>query len=96
MTAVEKALGLIVVVVVVHKQNLKAKEEIVDDFFSFIFLPTTIYTIMIIPFIMLLKKTCLRCGHKWVQRVEHDPVSCPRCKSPYWNRPRKNNIKHEG
>lgn len=41
----------------------------------------------------MMKKHCLRCGHSWIGRVEHDPVSCPRCKSPYWNRPRKNNIK---
>lgn len=35
---------------------------------------------------------CLRCGHKWVPRGEGKgvPTICPRCKSPYWNKPRKN------
>lgn len=33
---------------------------------------------------------CDRCGHKWkvVLKVK-TPVVCPRCKSPYWNMPRK-------
>jgi DNA-directed RNA polymerase subunit RPC12/RpoP len=33
---------------------------------------------------------CERCGHEWVKRetTEGDPVICPKCKSPYWNRPR--------
>lgn len=34
---------------------------------------------------------CDRCGHEWVPRGESDeePRVCPKCKSPYWNRPRK-------
>lgn len=36
---------------------------------------------------------CERCGHKWVPRdmdAEPDgPRVCPKCKSPYWNRPRQ-------
>jgi len=32
---------------------------------------------------------CERCGHKWVPREEGDPRVCPKCKSPYWNSPRK-------
>ena len=32
-------------------------------------------------------KICLRCGHKWIAQVDN-PVSCPRCKSSYWNKPR--------
>jgi uncharacterized protein with PIN domain len=45
---------------------------------------------------------CLRCGHPWVPRgvepIEHakkppepdeEPRVCPKCKSPYWNRPRR-------
>ena len=36
---------------------------------------------------------CERCGHKWVPRdMEGEPDGprvCPKCKSPYWNRPRK-------
>jgi len=33
------------------------------------------------------KKICLRCGNKWIAQKEN-PVSCPRCKSTYWNKPR--------
>jgi len=33
---------------------------------------------------------CERCGHTWVPRVfTVQPAVCPKCKSPYWNRPRK-------
>lgn len=34
---------------------------------------------------------CERCGHVWIPRVyseDKDPVICPRCKSPYWNKPK--------
>lgn len=29
---------------------------------------------------------CLRCHHKWITRVTN-PKRCPKCKSPYWNKP---------
>ena len=33
---------------------------------------------------------CERCGHEWQPRdKEEEPRVCPSCKSPYWNRPRK-------
>ena len=37
---------------------------------------------------------CERCGHVWLPREatkrEHrDPVICPKCKSAYWDIPRK-------
>ncbi len=33
---------------------------------------------------------CERCRHQWVKResTEGDPIICPKCKSPYWNKPR--------
>jgi ribosomal protein L37E len=31
---------------------------------------------------------CLRCGHKWMSYMEH-PIACAKCKTPYWNIPRK-------
>ena len=41
---------------------------------------------------------CERCEHTWISRnlnfnleVEK-PRVCPKCKSPYWNTPRKNGI----
>ncbi len=33
---------------------------------------------------------CERCGHEWIPRKEAEPTVCPKCKNPYWNRPRKN------
>ena len=49
---------------------------------------------------------CLRCGHPWVplglKKVEEgerppdpkeEPRVCPKCKSPYWNRPRRDEAK---
>lgn len=33
---------------------------------------------------------CERCDHEWIPRdAEQEPRVCPKCKSPYWNRPRK-------
>jgi len=32
---------------------------------------------------------CLRCGHRWIGRLETKPVRCPRCQSPYYDRPRQ-------
>ncbi|MCD4740020.1 hypothetical protein K8R43_02370 [archaeon] len=32
---------------------------------------------------------CERCGHEWKPRNEEEPRVCPKCKSPYWNRPKK-------
>jgi predicted Zn-ribbon and HTH transcriptional regulator len=32
---------------------------------------------------------CERCRHKWVPKKEDLPLVCPKCKSPYWNKPRK-------
>lgn len=32
--------------------------------------------------------TCLRCGHTWVPR-QAKVVVCAKCKSPYWDRPRR-------
>lgn len=34
---------------------------------------------------------CHRCGHEWLPRKssKEEPKVCPKCKSPYWDRPRK-------
>jgi hypothetical protein len=32
---------------------------------------------------------CERCQHQWVPREEDYPRVCPKCKSPYWDKPRK-------
>lgn len=38
--------------------------------------------------------SCERCEHSWIPRgaitgEEETPLVCPKCKSPYWNRPRQ-------
>lgn len=30
---------------------------------------------------------CLRCSHEWMSKVK-EPKRCPKCKSPYWNKPK--------
>ena len=33
---------------------------------------------------------CERCTHEWIPKdTSREPAVCPRCKSPYWDRPRK-------
>ena len=32
---------------------------------------------------------CERCGHEWTPRGLKEPKVCPKCKSPYWNVPKK-------
>lgn len=39
-------------------------------------------------FSLLLK--CKRCNHEWRPRFDEEPEICPKCKSPYWKKPRKN------
>ena len=43
---------------------------------------------------------CERCHHKWLPRFKdvdpkHQPQVCPKCKSPYWNKPRQIQIAPE-
>ncbi len=40
---------------------------------------------------VITEKTCLRCGHKWFPRSPEEPKVCGKCKSPYWDRPKKTN-----
>lgn len=37
---------------------------------------------------------CERCNHKWVPRETEYPRVCPKCKSPYWDKPRQTKIKN--
>ena len=30
---------------------------------------------------------CERCKHEWITMTEELPVVCPKCKSPYWDKP---------
>ncbi len=37
---------------------------------------------------------CERCGHEWIPREKKEyPKVCPKCKSPYWDIPRKKPVK---
>lgn len=37
----------------------------------------------------LREQQCLRCDHRWWPRTPSRTLRCPRCKSPYWDRPRR-------
>lgn len=42
------------------------------------------------------KLKCLRCDHTWYQRSPNGPPKVcpnPKCKSPYWDRPRREPLK---
>ncbi|MEM5836300.1 MAG: hypothetical protein QXR09_02075 [Candidatus Aenigmatarchaeota archaeon] len=39
--------------------------------------------------VTLLGYRCFRCKHEWLPRGKNIPKVCPRCKSPYWDRPKK-------
>jgi predicted Zn-ribbon and HTH transcriptional regulator len=41
------------------------------------------------------ERECLRCGHKWVARKLRIRT-CPGCKSPYWDTPRKGGAADDG
>lgn len=36
---------------------------------------------------------CLRCRHKWQKRQRGKPTLCPKCHSPYWDKPRQKGAK---
>lgn len=40
---------------------------------------------------------CERCGHEWVPRNDPDdePRTCPKCRSAYWNRPKKSMMPYD-
>ena len=36
---------------------------------------------------------CLRCEHKWFPRTPNRPGTCPKCKSPYFDKRRRKELK---
>jgi len=32
---------------------------------------------------------CERCEHEWIPRKNSNPIICPKCKSAYWDIPKK-------
>ncbi|MCX6708935.1 MAG: hypothetical protein NTW67_04805 [Candidatus Woesearchaeota archaeon] len=44
--------------------------------------------------VYILGNKCYRCGHTWIPRnIEERPAVCPKCKNPYWAKPRKKETK---
>lgn len=37
---------------------------------------------------IIIKVKCNRCQSEWYPRTTDEPKRCPRCGSPYWNKPR--------
>ena len=45
--------------------------------------------------ILIMGHKCYRCGHEWKPYdINEMPRVCPKCKSPYWDRPKKENDKN--
>ncbi len=44
------------------------------------------------PKITLNGYSCIRCNYKWFPRSKSKPKVCPKCKSAYWNTPRRRDI----
>lgn len=39
--------------------------------------------------ILVLGNKCYRCSHEWLSSNKNQvPKVCPKCKSPYWDRPK--------
>ena len=39
--------------------------------------------------VLILGNVCFRCGHKWLPyNIEEQQKVCPKCKSPYWDKPK--------
>lgn len=53
----------------------------------------------VMPKVDLVGFQCTRCDHIWWPRdVNNPPTVCPKCKSPYWDKPRQaesGNRKHK-
>jgi DNA-directed RNA polymerase subunit RPC12/RpoP len=46
-------------------------------------------TPMVLPTVKRDIFKCTRCGHEWLPRSVEKPERCAKCKSPYWDKPRK-------
>lgn len=44
--------------------------------------------------VLIVGHKCYRCGHEWrPYDIAEVPRVCPKCKNPYWDRPRKSETK---
>jgi hypothetical protein len=40
--------------------------------------------------VVMLRGCRCRCGHEWLPRgADQRPLTCPKCKSPRWDKPKK-------
>ncbi len=39
--------------------------------------------------VVIERLTCKRCGHAWIPQQLVAPKNCPKCNSPYWDKPKK-------
>jgi hypothetical protein len=39
---------------------------------------------------------CIRCLWRWARHGDHDPISCPKCRTTYWNRERSRDFDLRG
>lgn len=40
--------------------------------------------------VFILGNKCYRCGHEWKPlNINDKPAVCPKCKNPYWDKPKK-------
>jgi predicted Zn-ribbon and HTH transcriptional regulator len=45
--------------------------------------------------IFIVGNKCFRCNHEWIpSKKAQIPKVCPKCKSPYWDRPKVKFDKH--
>jgi len=43
--------------------------------------------------VLILGNKCYRCSHEWVpERFDVPPKVCPKCKNPYWDRPKQDGV----
>jgi len=41
--------------------------------------------------VLIVGHRCYRCGYEWKpNNMNKPPRVCPKCKSPYWDKPKKN------
>jgi len=46
--------------------------------------------------ITLMGFKCERCGHEWLPRsTQTEPTVCPKCRSPWWDKPRKSMMAYD-
>lgn len=45
--------------------------------------------------VTIIGNKCFRCNHAWIPRKRDDKSAvCPKCKSPYWDKPKKTKKRH--